>query len=396
MTTSKSKFTSHDNTTTTMNGNGNGAGAAHPARRSKRRRGTSSTTSIDDIQVDVIISPALQSQQHPETQNGLINGTSIHSRHKSNSKSKKSLPNGLSLALDTTLPNLNGNALRAGREKGKTTSIKTRVIDWEIPRKLLHSSIGFITLTFYLNPQTSAPPVIKCLSSALLLIVPCDYLRLRWPGPGSSFARAYERCVGFLMRDSEKTTTNGVIWYILGVNFALLVYPLDIAVVAILILSWADTAASTIGRLYGPSTPPLPPQTPILRLPLAPRKSTAGFVAATITGALITTIFYKYIGPLRSLDLSWTFEHGVRLPPPGTGAGAFVHEAVRNVLRSWGWEGVKTSGWVGLGVLGVVAGLVAGVAEALDLGSLDDNLTLPIISGGCIWGFFKLLSIFST
>jgi hypothetical protein len=42
-----------------------------------------------------------------------------------------------------------------------------------------------------------------------------------------------------------------------------------------------------------------------------------------------------------------------------------VHEAVRKVLRSWGWEGVKTGGWVGLGVLGVVAGLVAGVAEAL-------------------------------
>ena len=33
-------------------------------------------------------------------------------------------------------------------------------------------------------------------------------------------------------------------------------------------------------------------------------------------------------------------------------------------MRSWGWEGVKTGGWVGLGILGVVAGLVAGVAEA--------------------------------
>jgi len=130
---------------------------------------------------------------------------------------------------------------------------------------------------------------------------------------------------GVLMRDSEKVcitscalfwqvletemlklfgqrTTNGVIWYILGVNVALLVYPLDIAVVAILMyvppllslpftlrtlphsLSWADTAASTIGRLYGSSTPPLPPQTPILCLPLAPQKSTTRFVAATITG----------------------------------------------------------------------------------------------------------------
>jgi len=44
-----------------------------------------------------------------------------------------------------------------------------------------------------------------------------------------------------------------------------------------------------------------------------------------------------------------------------------VHEAVRNVLRGWGWEGMKTGGWVGLSVLGVVAGLVAGVAEALGM-----------------------------
>ena len=78
------------------------------------------------------------------------------------------------------------------------------------------------------------------------------------------------------------------------------------------------------------------------------------------------TIFYKYIGPVHPHDLSWTFEQGVRLAPGATaGAGAFVHETVRNVMRSWGWEGVKTGGWVGLGILGVVAGLVAGVAEAL-------------------------------
>ena len=31
-----------------------------------------------------------------------------------------------------------------------------------------------------------------------------------------------------------------------------------------------------------------------------------------------------------------------------------------------------------------------------DLGDLDDNLTLPILSGGCIWGFLKLFSWFSS
>ena len=82
------------------------------------------------------------------------------------------------------------------------------------------------------------------------------------------------------------------------------------------------------------------------------------------------------------------------------------------------------TGWTGLGLVSLAGGLISGVAEALgasfntlfrhklvslsllacnspglvlinylflDLGSLDDNLTLPIISGGCIWGLFKLL-----
>ncbi|KAJ3715315.1 hypothetical protein C8R42DRAFT_746186, partial [Lentinula raphanica] len=90
---------------------------------------------------------------------------------------------------------------------------------------------------------------------------------------------------GFLMRESERTTTNGVIWYIIGMNFALTFYPLDVATVSILILSWADTAASTIGRLWaghwGLYTPRLPSRLSLLlflpgqlkhclTLPLAP------------------------------------------------------------------------------------------------------------------------------
>ena len=68
----------------------------------------------------------------------------------------------------------------------------------------------------------------------------------------------------------------------------------------LLSLSWADTAASTIGRLYGSSTPPLPPQTPILRLPLAPRKSSAGFVAATLTGTsfLVRPLIHLLFPPI--------------------------------------------------------------------------------------------------
>ncbi|KIK07558.1 hypothetical protein K443DRAFT_673152 [Laccaria amethystina LaAM-08-1] len=245
---------------------------------------------------------------------------------------------------------------------------KTKKLDLEIPRKALHASIGFFTLYLYVS-ESDARKITLALWTALAIIVPADMLRFR----SQRFERTYERFLGFLMRESEKNSTNGVVWYILGVNFVLSLYPQDVATVAILILSWADTAASTFGRLYGSSTSRLPARLPILRLPLAPRKSVAGFTAASITGALIAVGFWSLVAPFRNggRDVTWALEGGVRAAGQHLGGG----------------------GWAGLALIGLVAGVVSGVAEALDLGSLDDNLTLPIISGGCILGFLKLLGM---
>lgn len=242
-------------------------------------------------------------------------------------------------------------------------------IDWEIPRKTLHSSIGFLTLYLYYS-HGSPHAVVVVLTLALAIVIPADVLRLNHSG----FERVYERCLGALMRESEKKSSNGVIWYMLGAIFVLYFYPLDVAVVSILILSWADTAASTIGRLWGSRTPRLPKR--LLGLPLAPRKSVAGFIAGSLTGAAIVAGFWGWVAPAGNIQPAWTWTEG---PVALNSASA----------------GGLLSGWTGLGLLAVVGGVISGVAEALDLGSLDDNLTLPIISGGCIWGFLKLLVFFS-
>ena len=157
-----------------------------------------------------------------------------------------------------------------------------------------------------------------------------------------------------------------MVWYILGVNFVLSLYPQDVATVAILMyvsppasllfpqpnlprssLSWADTAASTFGRLYGSSTRKLPARLPILRLPLAPRKSLAGFAAASITGALVAVGFWSLVAPFRNggQDVTWALEGGVRAAGQHLGGG----------------------GWAGLALIGLVAGVVSGVAEALGM-----------------------------
>ncbi|KLO15529.1 hypothetical protein SCHPADRAFT_824523 [Schizopora paradoxa] len=303
---------------------------------------------------------------------------------------RTSLANGDSTA--TALLNGNGvhtipEDLTEKTEDGKDRKLVKKKVDWEIPRKVFHSSIGFFVIPLY-TTNTSPTTVAKNLSAALGVITLVDIVRLR----SSRFASIYEKFLGFLMRDSEKKKINGVIWYLCGCIFVLALYPADIAVVSILILSWCDTTASFIGRLWGSKTPALPqslplpfssffsspsPQSPSsssskklqqpaspLRIPLpfASRKSLAGSLAATLTGAAIGVGFWGYLAPSIAASSS------VPVPP-----------------------GAIAPAWSTLGVVAAVTGIVAGVAEALDIGSLDDNLTLPIISGGVIWIFLKYL-----
>ncbi|KAH7101649.1 hypothetical protein BKA62DRAFT_743242 [Auriculariales sp. MPI-PUGE-AT-0066] len=240
------------------------------------------------------------------------------------------------------------------------SAAETKPIDWEVPRKTLHSSIGFLVVPLY----TSHHPVNKVifgLALALVFVASNDLVRFNWPW----FAQTYERVVGFLMRDSEKQKINGVVWYLVGVLFALINFPLDIAVVSILTLSWADTSASTFGRMFGRRTRQLPTSFPLpgtgLRLPLfAPKKSVAGFTAAVVTGAIITGGFYGAVAPLGVDAPSWQLGKGL------------------------------LGSWPGLALLTAVGGLTAGVAEALYVGPLDDNLTLPIITGATLCAFFAL------
>jgi hypothetical protein len=124
-------------------------------------------------------------------------------------------------------------------------------------------------------------------------------------------------------------------------------------------LSWADTAASTFGRLWGRRTRPLPARVPLLRLPLAPRKSLAGFAAASATGALAAMLFWRVAAPLRPAapgEVSWSFDGGFAMR---------TDDVVGRALRDAGLTGFKAGGWLGLGLIGLTAGVVSGIAEAL-------------------------------
>ena len=233
----------------------------------------------------------------------------------------------------------------------------------EIPRKALHVSIGFFTLHLYTR-GTSTASIHPWLLSALIPIASIDYVRHTFP----SINRLYIRLLGALMRESEVDGYNGVIWYLLGAWTVLRFYPDDVAVVSILLLSWCDTAASTFGRLYGRYTPRI-----------RKGKSLAGSVAATVVGMMAAAVFWGWAVPKYGFDDGFLFRGHLSLP-----------DAIKEPLKITTERGT-VGGLVALGMVSLWSGIVASASEAIDIFGWDDNLTIPVLSGLGLWGFFKVL-----
>lgn len=237
----------------------------------------------------------------------------------------------------------------------------------EVPRKVLHVSIGFLVYWLYVSgTQTSS--VTPFLMGALIPIATTDYLRHKY----ASLNRFYVKCLGALMRESEYAGWNGVIFYLLGAWTVLYFFPKDVAVVAVMLLSWCDTAASTFGRLYGRYTPRL-----------RRGKSLAGSLAAFIVGVATAGWFWGLLAPKTGPfpgdeQHPFMFQGILRLP-----------EIASNALGLSESQSV-VGGPIALGLLSLWSGFAAAGSEVIDLFGWDDNLTIPVLSGIGIWGFLKV------
>ena len=238
----------------------------------------------------------------------------------------------------------------------------------EVPRKALHVSIGFFTIFLYTR-GVQTTQITPWLLSALLPIAGTDFLRHRY----ESVNKLYIRYLGALMRETEVSGYNGVIWYLLGTFIALRFYPKDIGVVSVLLLSWCDTAASTFGRLYGRYT-----------IRLRKGKSLAGTLAALATGVLTSALFWGVLAPrygeMTNNDPANTFMFKGYLSLP------------LQLTAPLGWEQSKAmvSGPLALGIMSFVTGIVASLSELVDIMGWDDNLTIPLLSSFGLWGFCKI------
>ena len=174
------------------------------------------------------------------------------------------------------------------------------------------------------------------------------------------------------MRESEAHDKyNGVISYLAGAWAVMYFCPKDVAVMSVVLLSWCDTAASTFGRMWGRYTPRI-----------RKGKSLAGSLAAFVFGIATAVLFWGVIAPM--VPVSWN-----------TGANRFAFDGhltlpaqARDQL-GWTKKEATIDGPLALIVVSVVSGLVVSVSEAVDLWGLDDNLTIPILCGAGLMGFFK-------
>lgn len=242
---------------------------------------------------------------------------------------------------------------------------RTFVHKHEVPRKLLHLSIGFLVLWLYASgTQTSS--VTPWLAGALAPIATADYVRHASP----AFNRFYTRVLGAFMRESEVAGWNGVVFYLLGALIALGGLPKDVGVMAVLLLSWCDTAASTFGRLYGRYTPRI-----------RRGKSLAGSAAAFLVGVVTAWGFWGWlaptIGPMPG-DEGFMFKGTLSLP-----------QAAADAVGLGGGR-ATVSGGVALGLMSLWSGFAAAASEVVDVFGWDDNLTIPVLSGLGIWGFLKV------
>ncbi|PGG95270.1 hypothetical protein AJ80_09992 [Polytolypa hystricis UAMH7299] len=344
----------------------------------ENNEGSSSDSSIDKRARARSRSPAVPSSARARRMSGL---NPVKRSSKKSSKKGEALSNGTTAANGHLSPysGLSSQWRDFSRSPSPLGLIplhrhyRTFIHRHEIPRKLLHVSIGFVTLHLYTRGVQTLS-ITPYLLSALLPIAATDFLRHRY----ETVNKLYIRCLGALMRETEVSGYNGVIWYLLGAYVVLRFFPKDVGVMGVLLLSWCDTAASTFGRLYGRYT-----------IRLRRGKSLAGTLAACAVGVITAAAFWGYFVPRIGAF-------------PEDPEGSFMFTGTLHLVPSFirahlGWAGISEAtasaavitGPLALGVVSVWTGIVAAGSELIDLFGWDDNLTIPVLSGVGMWGFLK-------
>lgn len=182
---------------------------------------------------------------------------------------------------------------------------------------------------------TLLPPLISSiiLTISVLLFVPVDFLRLRYPALNDWLVHAFKP----IMRTHEIHKIAGTTYLLIGVCVVVAIFPPSVVALTLLFLAFADPIASVIGIKYGKDK-------------IFGHKSIQGFMAAFAVCAVLTAIYLAS----KSIMLDRVI------------------------------------------VISLVAGLIGALAELVPIGKMDDNFTLPVLSATGLYILFYLFGLFAT
>jgi dolichol kinase len=189
-----------------------------------------------------------------------------------------------------------------------------------------------VLLIFWLYQELTRTQSLTALAIAVTIVTSVDLIRLRVPRVN----RLAFNLFGPFLRREEASRVSGMTSLLFGVLFVVYVLPPEIANLSILFLAFGDPIASTIGVIYGKDK-------------ILPNKSLQGFLGAFLVCTIVSVVYFQLTHLL--------FE--------------------RWILAS------------------LVAGLIGASSELVAVGRLDDNLSIPVVSGGLLWLTFWFLGGFA-
>lgn len=203
--------------------------------------------------------------------------------------------------------------------------------DLHVARKVWHMGIGVLVSMIYLAGCPRSSAVL-ILGMILALDLVLESIRLRVPTMNEKVIRLW----GPLMRQSETERFSGISYYLAAAILVIGIFPKPVAILSILYLACGDPIASLFGILYGK-----------YGIRFKNGKTLVGTLAGIATCTLITLVFLN----------------GMGLP---------LHQVL---------------------LLTLLGGCVGGSAELLPL-EIDDNFSIPLVSGFVLWFAFILLGKF--
>lgn len=203
--------------------------------------------------------------------------------------------------------------------------------DLHLARKFFHFSMGMAIVLVYLLTGMSSSVGVIVLASILGMCLLMETARLKIP----SVNERVMKVMGPVMRSSEEGGLSGVPYYLASALLVIGLFPKTVAMLGLMYLAVGDPVASLFGITYGHK---------------GPRFKSGKSLIGTLAGILAcSAVTFAY---LRILNYS-----------------------------------APEFGWIVL-----LGGIIGGTAEMIPL-EIDDNFSIPILSGFGLWFVFLAFGI---